>query len=188
VTPAKGKEGKPSRPPEAVLDAALHLLGPRSRGVEELRIRLEKRGFKAGEVSKCLRWLQERRLLDDDAFSRAVVRDRVRFSPRGASVLRQELVRKGIDGETAAEAVEGVLREVGLTEVELAEAAARSWVRKQATAVQEALLADRFTEEREKVRRRLFGFLGRRGFRGQSASRGMAAGTDEAHGILSMNE
>ncbi len=180
--------GNPPRPPDELLNAALRLLAARNRGVEELRGRLLKKGFPATDVSRCLRWLEERDLLDDRAFSRALIRDRLNLSPRGPSVLKQELARKGIARALAAEAVEEVFQEEEVSESGLAEEAARSWVRKQGPKVRKALIAPRFSQEREKARRRLYAFLGRRGFRGDAASRGMEAGDAEAHNLLLDND
>ena len=176
---------KAKRPSEELLNHALRLLAARSRGVEELRGRLLKKGFPTKEVADCLEWLEERDLLDDGAFSRSLVRDRLRFSPRGPAILKQELARKGIARTTAEEAVEAVLQDQKVSEGDLAETAARGWVRKQGRSTQKALVADRFSQERERARRRLYGFLGRRGFRGRAASRGMEAGEDEAAILLS---
>jgi regulatory protein len=167
-------------PEEAIRDAALRLLSFRSRSVEELRDRLERKGFSSEDVSGCLAWLQDRKYLDDSAFSRSLALDRLRFSPRSPHLMRQELVRKGVGAEIARNAVQSVLDEEEITEGTLAEAAARAWVRKQSASVQEDLLAHRFSPERERARRRLYGFLSRRGFRGDAARAGMEAGEEEA--------
>ena len=175
-------------PSEALLNAALHLLAPRRRGIEELRGRLRKKGFEAGEVANCLVWLEERDLLDDNAFSRALVRDRLRFSPRSPGILKQELTSKGIPPSVAETAVQGTLEEVGVSEAELATRAAMAWIRKQGPGLLGEFLSDRFTPERERARRRLYGFLSRRGFRGEAAARGMEAGREEARKHLFSND
>jgi len=167
-------------PGDALLSAALHLLSARSRGVEELRGRLRKKGFGAVEVSNCLDWLLERDLLDDKAFSRALIRDRINFSPRGATLLRQELSKKGISRDVAEEAVESVFLEAGASDADLADQAARKWIRKQGHRVLEELVQDGFSVTREKARRRLFSYLVRRGFRGEDARMGIESGLDEA--------
>ena len=167
-------------PPEALLNAALHLLGPRRRGVEELRGRLRKKGFSAPEVANCLAWLQERDLLDDLAFSEALARDRVKLSPRSPSALVRELVLKGISRSVAEEAVDRAMVEEGASETGLAVAAGKSWVRKQGRRVWDALLLEKISLDRERARRRLYAFLSRRGFRGEAAKMGMEAGISEA--------
>jgi SOS response regulatory protein OraA/RecX len=167
-------------PPEALLDAAFRLLAFRQRGVEELRSRLLRRGFPAEQVASCLTWLEDRGHLDDEAFSRALVRERIKLSPRSASVMRTELTRKGIAPAIAQEAVERVLEEEGVTETALAEQAARGWIRRQGAQSLADLLEDRFTSGRERARARLYRLLSRRGFRAGAASAGIQAGEIEA--------
>jgi SOS response regulatory protein OraA/RecX len=171
-------------PPEALLDAALRLLATRQRGTEELRGRLLRKGFPADRVASCLTWLADRGHLDDEAFSRALVRERIKLSPRGGSVIRAELTRRGIAPALAQEAVERVLQEEGVTEARLAEEAARGWIRKQGSQSLADLLEDRFTSGRERARARLYRLLSRRGFRGEAAKAGMQVGELEARKII----
>lgn len=173
-------------PPEGLLNAALRLLSTRRRGVEELRGRLAKKGFGVAEISNCLAWLQERELLDDAAFARAVVRDRLTLSPRGAAYLLQELSRKGISPSVAREAVESVFQEEEASEGSLAEAAGASWARKQGQRVLQALLEGGASPSGATARRRLYAFLARRGFRGRALSRGLESGIIEARKTLHM--
>jgi regulatory protein len=175
-------------PPEALLSAALRLLAARQRGVEELRGRLRKKGFTTKEVSNCLEWLKERDLLDDEAFSRALVRDRLNFSPRGAATLKMELTRKGISRDVADVAVQTVLRETENSDMSLAEEAARRWVRKQGEGLLRELTEEEFSPSREKARRRLYGFLARRGFRGGSARSGLEVGIEASRNLLSTKD
>ena len=170
-------------PSERVLDAALRLLSARSRSVAELRRRLLKKGFDAPEADSCLQWLLERDLLNDGAFSRALIRDRTRFSPRSPLLLERELRDKGVAAAVAEEAVETVLREEGISPADLSAMAARVWVRKQSATSRKALLTHRFTPEREKARRRLYGFLARRGFLGDLARLGLEAGAEAARAL-----
>jgi hypothetical protein len=79
--------------------------------------------------------------------------------------------------------VDQVLEEEGLDGESLAVQAAERWVARQNPKTRSHLLADRFTEEREKARRRLYGFLSRRGFRGDQARRGMEAGEEKARDL-----
>lgn len=167
-------------PAEKVLKPALRLLSRRSRSIKEMRERLRKKGISPADVSHCIRWLEERRLLDDEAFARALTRDRIRFSPRSPFLIRTELRKKGVAGPLAPRAIDQVLEEEGLQERDLAAQAAQGWVRRQSPATRADLLAERFSEDREKVRRRLYGFLSRRGFRGDEARRGMEVGEETA--------
>jgi regulatory protein len=170
----------PRTPPDEVLKPALRLLSSRARSVRELRNRLLKKGMSPGDVEYALRWLEERDLLDDGAFAGFLVRDRLRFSPRSPLLLQRELRRKGVDPSLAERVVESVLLEEDVSVQDLAVKAARAWVRKQSPSTRRDLLMDRFSPEREKARRRLYGFLSRRGFAGDPARNGMEAAEEEA--------
>jgi regulatory protein len=167
-------------PDEAVLKAALRLLSTRARTVKELRGRLLKKGLKSSEVSRCLRWLEERDLLNDEAFARSFLFDRIRFSPRSPFLLERELRNRGVDPSLAGTMVKRVLEEEATSERDLSVQAAEGWVRKQSPTVRKDLLGERFSPEREKARRRLYGFLARRGFVGEAARQGLEAGMEKA--------
>lgn len=171
-------------PPEGVLTDALRLLATRQRGASELGGRLVKKGHGTREVTWCLRWLQERGLLDDAEFSRALARDRVRFSPRSPNLLRRELIGRGIDPSVAEDAVERVVNEEETSEGDLAEEAARGWVRKQGQETLKALVQEGFPPDKVRARQRLIRFLARRGFGGGSAQLGVEAGEDNARRLL----
>ncbi len=167
-------------PPESVLKPALRLLSARARSVLELRDRLLRKSLNPREISHCLQWLEERNLLNDEEFSGALVRDRIRFSPRSPFLLQRELVEKGVARTLAERVVEEVCDKEGLSAADLAQIAAEDWVRKQGPATRANLTEDRFSPEREKARRRLYGFLARRGFAGDAARWGMDAGEAKA--------
>jgi regulatory protein len=166
---------EPDPPDEAVLEASLRLLAMRARSIRELKDRLLGKGFDSGDVSACVRWLQSRKLLDDEAFARSFTRDRLRLSPRSPYVLTRELRQRGIAPELAGSIPERVISEEGWTTEELAARVAESWVRRQGTRDRESLLAVRFSPERERARRKLLGFLARRGFATDAARFGLEA-------------
>ena len=83
----------------------------------------------------------------------------------------------------ADDVVEGVLAEEGVSASDLSAMAAEGWVRKQAASVRAHLVEDRFSPEREKARRRLYGFLARRGFVGESLRSGLEAGEEKARAM-----
>jgi regulatory protein len=174
--------GEPIRPPDDVLDAALRLLSARRRSVAELRERLFRKGFGNEATDQCLDWLLYREHLDDRAFAQALVRDRVRFSPRSSFLLRQELLRRGVIEATAANAVAEVFEEEGVSDADLCKHLAASWVRKRSRGVSAALRGARFSPPRERAQRRLMGYLAGRGFRGRALQAGMEAGLAEAEG------
>lgn len=152
-------------------EAALRLLSyrPCSRG--ELEERLGRKGHAPEHIARCLDALREAGIIDDAAFAQAHVRDAVRLRPRGSRRLLAELRRKGVADGTAADAVARVLDEESSPESELAVRAAERWSRR-ARAVERALLCG--AGERadvERVRRRFWGYMSRRGF-GPDAVRG----------------
>lgn len=136
-------------------EAALSLLSFRSRSAVELRRRLERKDFPPEVAEQCVAELVERGLVDDDAFAETWVRDRVRLRPQGKRRLVQELRAKGVDSEAAHEAVGEVLEAEEVSDTELALAAAAKW-------------RPRAGEDPARARRRLHGFLARRGFSGEA--------------------
>ena len=132
-------------------ESALNLLSFRARAASELSRRLRDKGFAPEVVERCVAELVEKGLVDDSSFAETFVRDRVRLRPKGARRLVQELRARGVDAETAGEAIEEVMRAEETSELELAREAAGKWAR-------------RPNEDPLRARRRLYGFLVRRGF------------------------
>lgn len=139
-------------------EAALNLLSFRARTAEELRRRLRRKEFPAEVVEACVSGLVERGMVDDSAFAESFVRDRVRFRPRGPRRLVQELRARGVDPETAGEAVGEIMEREEISELDLAREAVAKWSR-------------RAGEDPQRARRRLYGFLARRGFGGETVRR-----------------
>jgi regulatory protein len=157
-----------------VRDAALNLLSYRAQTRRELERKLRARGHDADRIEVCLDRLQNRGLLDDAAVSAAFVRDRLRHRPRGRQALRAELRGKGVDANTAEHVVMDVFQDEGVTDRALAEEVAERWVTRQGSAVLAALLAQRSDPDHARAQRRLRGYLGRRGFRGEDLRAGVA--------------
>ncbi|HSH76650.1 MAG TPA: regulatory protein RecX [Longimicrobiales bacterium] len=151
-----------------VREAALNLLAHRARTRQELRRRLRQKGFLAPRVDRCLERLQEKGLLDDAAVAAAFVRDRLRHRPRGRTRLVSELRAKGVESEVASEAIATVFGDEEVTDAELAREAAEAWLARQSGGVARALASEDTTAERDKARRRLYGYLARRGFHGEA--------------------
>ncbi len=125
-------------------------MGSRLRFEGDVRAFLRKSGYAPGQVSEALERLKELRLVSDEETCRAFVRDRMRFAPKGRSLLVAELKRKGAPEAVAAAAVEEVLG--ADSEIDAAtdflRRSARKWAR-----LPEA-----------EARRRMYGALARRGF------------------------
>jgi len=131
--------------------AALRFLEARPRSIAEVRARLGRKDFTPEAIDAAIARLAELELLDDAAFARYWVENRVAYRPRGAGALRDELRRKGIDADVAAQ----VLSDDSLTGNESASAweLARGAVHKYAG-----------SRDRNTFTRRMGSFLQRRGY------------------------
>lgn len=135
----------------AVYDRALGMLAARGRSSRDLRQRLVRAGASPAHADAAVARLQDGGLLDDAAYARQVARSRV--STRGDSRRRvsQALAQAGVARTTADEAVADVFEEEAVDEAALVEVAARKRLR-----TLDGL--DVVTR-----RRRLYGYLARRG-------------------------
>ena len=135
---------------DRAIAAGLNLLSYRPRTVKELEDRLARNGFAEPAVNAAIDRLAGWGYLDDGAFARRWVENRTEHRPRGARLLAQELRQKGVDRELIGETIEEA-------EIDELAAAIRAGERKaQSYASLEGAVA----------RRRLTGFLARRGFSG----------------------
>ncbi|HEX5870264.1 MAG TPA: regulatory protein RecX [Longimicrobium sp.] len=132
-------------------EAALHLLSVRPRSAAELLRRLRMKGYEPEVGEEVIARLRELGMIDDAAFAGTLVRDRVRLKPQGARRLANELRAKGVDDETARAAIRETMEGEDTDERELARRAAEKW-------------RPRAGEEPARARRRLHGYLARRGF------------------------
>jgi regulatory protein len=132
---------------EIALQKALHYLGYRPRSVEEVRKNLEKHEIPAAVIDETIARLERENLVGDAKFAREWVENRSTFRPRGKRALSVELRQKGL-----SDAVIGEVLEENLDEEALALNAAQKYARKL-----EGL-------EWIEFRKKMSGFLGRRGF------------------------
>ena len=133
-------------PVETCLDAAFRYLSCRPRSESELRKHLRQRGFDGGCVDEVLSQLRKKGLADDSAFARFWVENRESFRPRSQGRVQRELLDKGIDSETIAQATAGIDEE----------ASAYRAARRKARTVS--------TVDYDGFQRKLLGFLARRGY------------------------
>lgn len=127
-------------------DRALRFLSYRPRSVAEVSRYLAGKQVPDDLIAQTIDRLRQAGLLDDRAFARFWVENRESFRPRGKIALRYELRRKGV-GEEAIDAA--------IQDVDESEGAYR-------VARTRALRLTRV--DRETFRRRLGGYLSRRGF------------------------
>jgi regulatory protein len=137
---------------EKAMLAAMRLLDARPRAAAELRTRLRRKEFPPDVIDAAIARLADLGLVDDAAFSRALIENRQTFRPRGRLAIRDELRRKGVGREVIDAALEE-LEEEPEAEQERAMAVARAAARRYAAA-----------PDRATFQRRLGGFLQRRGF------------------------
>lgn len=128
-------------------DAALRFLSYRPRSEAEVRRRLLRR-YPSHLVDRVIAALREQHYLDDTAVARQWRMSRERLRPRSLGMLRQELLRLGVVGEVVEEVLEGFD----------AEDNAYRAGRKLALRLEGS--------DYPQFRRRLWGYLRRRGFGG----------------------
>ena len=87
------------------LDFAYRLLRFRQRSEAEMSQRLRRHGFDNQLIEAAIDKLKEQNLLDDTAFARFWVDNRLSFNPRSRQLIRQELISKGVAREVIAEAI-----------------------------------------------------------------------------------
>ncbi len=128
-------------------------IAARMRSELEIRQYLRRKDIPDAIIEETIDDFRRVRLLDDEEFARAWVRDRMRLKPKSTQLLRRELLAKGI----AADIVEAVLTESEQDDPALAVELARIWVRRHRN------------PDMESARRRLAGYLQRRGFPASAA-------------------
>ena len=128
--------------------SALNLLAQRPRSRQEVGSRLKQKGFAEPAVEEALQRLESWHYIDDADFARYWVENREANRPRGKRLLEQELRHKGVDREVARSAIEAAEPDEFAAALELANGKMRSYA----------------NLDPQVARRRLAGFLGRRGY------------------------
>ena len=101
-------ERTPRELSDACYQAALKLLGYRARTESEMRQSLARKAFGETEIETTVTRLKASGLIDDAAFAKAWSDNRTSGSPRSAYIIKRELKTKGVDTDTADEAVSGI--------------------------------------------------------------------------------
>jgi regulatory protein len=133
-------------------DRALSLLAFRSRSARELRRRLVQKGEVAERVDRTIERLTTAGLLDDAEYARQVARSKLLGQGASKRRLAQELFKRGVAREVADEAIGDVIEDESVDEQTVVEGLVRKKLRS---------LSD---EDPVARRRRLYGFLARRGY------------------------
>lgn len=132
---------------EAAYQQGLKLIGYRMRTSSEIEEHLRKRGVPARVIAGVKERLQQSGIVDDECFARNWIENRSEFRPRSHRLLTWELRRKGVDEFI----IQQVLQDA-TPEEDLAYRAGLRNLRKYRQL------------EKEEFRRKLSGFLARRGF------------------------
>ncbi|WP_426446969.1 RecX family transcriptional regulator [Paenibacillus sp. S-38] len=139
----------------AYLDA-VRLLSSRLRSMHEIRSRLKLKGYGPELISGTVERLRREGYLNDAEFAQMLTRQRIVSQKKGRHFIKQELQQKGIAKEEIQEAIAQVDEE---TEYEMARQLA------------EKRYANEMRRDPVKARRKIAGFLQRRGYPGSVVSR-----------------
>ncbi len=139
-----------SNPRHEAYNYALDLLSYRARSTEEIRRRLNDKGFGQQVIADTVEKLKVKGFLDDVEFARWWIENRLRTKPMGIRRLRAELKEKGVARGIIENLCDDLLK------------------REEQKARAEELAHKRYRRyrnlEKKDAKRRLHGFLARRGF------------------------
>lgn len=129
-------------------ETALRFLSFRRRTEKEIKDKLKQRGFDENTIKRTVEKLKEYDLINDLEFATAWVKERLEYKPRGKRLLRQELWKKGIKKEIIDQALDESSQNEDKSALELLEK-----------------IKNRYKNlEPQVAKRRIYGYLIRRGF------------------------
>lgn len=134
------------------LDRAVRMLAARARSSRDLRRRLLQKGEPAHAVDLVIERLAAAGLLDDAEYARQFSRSKVTGAGFSRRRLQSELAKRGVEGDTATEAIRDVFEDESIDEAAILERVARKKLRTLGPLDEQAR------------RRRLYAFLARRGY------------------------
>jgi len=134
--------------------SAMRLLAQRPRTVREIRDRLREKEFPDGDITAVIEELQRTGLLNDVEFAEMYIRDQLTLRPAGKLLIRRKLLLLGVDKSIADRATEQAFQTH--SQEDSASALGRNYLRKARSV--------RTPKDRQQLRKRLSGFLGRRGY------------------------
>jgi regulatory protein len=140
-------------------DRALNMLAARGRAAADLRRVLLRKGEPADHVDLAIARLEQAGFIDDAAFARQFTRSKAVGGGVSRRRVQQELTRRGVAREVSDDAIKEVFVEEAVDEAASIERVARKKLRTLTT-------VDGATRKR-----RLYGFLARRGYDSDAISR-----------------
>ena len=142
---------------------ALNLLSARPYAIRALHRKLIQKEYSAADADDAIRRLVDNGLLSDEKYAQQYARSKILSTGASKRRLTQDLYRKGIKGDVAAAAIASVIVDEEIDTAAVVERVARKKL---------AQLGDL---EPLVLRRRLFGFLARRGYDVDEIKRVVAA-------------
>ena len=138
-------------------NTALRLLSFRRRTEKEVKEKLQKKGFDEKTIKKTIEKLKEYDLINDLEFATAWVKDRLAYKQRGRRLLKQELWKRGIKKEIIDQVTQELCKDEDKSAIELLEK-----------------IKNRYKNlEPQVAKRRMYGFLLRRGFSYETINQAM---------------
>ncbi|MDB4892485.1 MAG: Regulatory protein recX [Gemmatimonadetes bacterium] len=150
-----------------VYDRALNMLAFRARSSAELARTLVRKGEEKAHVDRAVERLKEHGFLDDAAFAQSFARAKVVGASQSRRRVQQELSRKGVARDVSDAAIDNVFEEEGVDALAIVAEAARKKLRSLAKL------------EPAVQKRRLYGFLARRGYDGEHIRSAMKIAGEE---------
>lgn len=125
---------------------ALNFLTHRKRTAKEITDKLKEKGFEESIVEKTLDYLKNYGLVDDKDYANSFVKDKVKLNKHGPQRIKYDLYRKGISQE--------IIEEVLMKDDEYP----------RALELAKKKMSSYKNDDRDKIYRKLGGFLQRRGY------------------------
>lgn len=132
-------------------EKTLRFLSHRMYSEKEIREKLTKKGFGESVIEKVVADLRHNSIIDDYLFAKAFIHDRMRFNPQGSYRIAYELKKKGLSQDI----INKIFTEEKVVETDI-ERALKLAKKRLKTLIN--------IKDKEKVKRRLYNFLLRRGF------------------------
>jgi regulatory protein len=148
ITPERIAELQAKDEQSKAVNSALLLLTSRPRSVKELRTRLKQKGYSPAAIEAAIAKVEGWNYVDDEAFARFWVENRGANRPRGKRLLEQELRQKGVDRAIVQHAIDDANVDERDDATRLAMTKMRSYA----------------GLDPETAKRRLSGFLARKGY------------------------
>ncbi len=131
---------------------ALNLLSARAYTARNLRRKLTLKDYEAEQISTAMARLESAGLIDDRNYAREFARQRLTVGGSSVRRVKQDLQRKGVNVEAIRAAIDELMDEEAIDVDRSLDAAVRK------------KLSNLRHIDRDTTRRRLFGYLARRGF------------------------